>query len=142
MADARAQPGTVRLGATLVEREVDATSTFARATGLRIEFPGFRRAYVEGTDDPEAELADQERILPAAAASGEVRRPPERARPKGHDTQPPDRYTEATLVKKLEELGIGRPSTYASVMKTIDRPRLRLEEGQGARARVPRVRRR
>jgi DNA topoisomerase-1 len=89
------------------------------ATGLRIEFPGFRRAYVEGTDDPEAELADQERILPALS-EGEVV-PVQGAEAKGHDTQPPDRYSEATLIKKLEDLGIGRPSTYASVMKTIDR---------------------
>ncbi len=89
------------------------------ATGLRIEFPGFRRAYVEGTDDPEAELADQERILPALS-EGEVV-PVLSAEAKGHDTQPPDRYSEATLIKKLEDLGIGRPSTYASVMKTIDR---------------------
>ncbi len=89
------------------------------ATGLRIEFPGFRRAYVEGTDDPEAELADQERILPALG-EGEVV-PVQSAEAKGHDTQPPDRYSEATLIKKLEDLGIGRPSTYASVMKTIDR---------------------
>ena len=89
------------------------------ATGLRIEFPGFRRAYVEGTDDPEAELADQERILPPLA-EGEVV-PVTNAEAKGHDTQPPDRFSEATLIKKLEDLGIGRPSTYASVMKTIDR---------------------
>ncbi|MBU6515079.1 MAG: type I DNA topoisomerase [Acidobacteria bacterium] len=89
------------------------------ASGLRIEFPGFRRAYVEGTDDPEAELADQERILPplvegASVLVGDVAM-------KSHDTQPPDRFSEATLIKKLEDLGIGRPSTYASVMKTIDR---------------------
>jgi DNA topoisomerase-1 len=70
-------------------------------------------------DDPEAELADQERILPALN-EGEVV-PVESAEAKGHDTQPPDRYSEATLIKKLEDLGIGRPSTYASVMKTIDR---------------------
>ena len=89
------------------------------ASGLRIEFAGFRRAYVEGTDDPEAELADQERILPALDEGGLV--PVEAAEAKAHDTQPPDRYSEATLIKKLEDLGIGRPSTYASVMKTIDR---------------------
>ena len=70
-------------------------------------------------DDPEAELADQERILPALSEGELV--PVESAESKGHDTQPPDRYSEATLIKKLEDLGIGRPSTYASVMKTIDR---------------------
>ncbi|NNN09160.1 MAG: type I DNA topoisomerase [Acidimicrobiaceae bacterium] len=89
------------------------------ATGLRIEFPGFRRAYVEGTDDPEAELADQERILPALNEGAAVG--VQSVAMKSHDTQPPDRYSEATLIKKLEDLGIGRPSTYASVMKTIDR---------------------
>jgi DNA topoisomerase-1 len=121
MVDARLTQDKVRLTTTLVHvadftGPVEAGLT---ATGLRIEFPGFRRAYVEGTDDPEAELADQERILPALA-EGEVV-PVKAAEAKGHDTQPPDRYSEATLIKKLEDLGIGRPSTYASVMKTIDR---------------------
>ena len=121
MVDARLTQDKVRLSATLSNvagfaGDLDAGLS---ATGLRIEFPGFRRAYVEGTDDPEAELADQERILPPLT-EGEVV-PVESAEAKGHDTQPPDRYSEATLIKKLEDLGIGRPSTYASVMKTIDR---------------------
>ena len=89
------------------------------ASGLRIEFAGFRRAYVEGTDDPEAELADQERLLPPLNEGDVVAITAATA--KRHETQPPDRYSEATLIKKLEDLGIGRPSTYASVMKTIDR---------------------
>jgi DNA topoisomerase-1 len=121
MVDARLTQDRVRLVAT-----VNGIAGFAgpveaglTATGLRIEFPGFRRAYVEGTDDPEAELADQERILPHLS-EGEVV-PVQSAEAKGHDTQPPDRFSEATLIKKLEDLGIGRPSTYASVMKTIDR---------------------
>jgi DNA topoisomerase-1 len=121
MVDARLTQDRVRLEATLpsvVGFDGDVLVGLA-ATGLRIEFPGFRRAYVEGTDDPEAELADQERILPALS-EGEVV-PVQGAEAKGHDTQPPDRYSEATLIKKLEDLGIGRPSTYASVMKTIDR---------------------
>jgi DNA topoisomerase-1 len=121
MVDARLTQDRVRLVATLsdvvgLDGPVEAGLT---ATGLRIEFPGFRRAYVEGTDNPEAELADQERILPALS-EGEVV-PVQSALAKGHDTQPPDRFSEATLIKKLEDLGIGRPSTYASVMKTIDR---------------------
>jgi DNA topoisomerase-1 len=121
MVDARLTQDRVRLEATLPQvigfnGDVLVGLT---ATGLRIEFPGFRRAYVEGTDDPEAELADQERILPALS-EGEVV-PVQSAEAKGHDTQPPDRFSEATLIKKLEDLGIGRPSTYASVMKTIDR---------------------
>ncbi|MEO9181075.1 MAG: type I DNA topoisomerase [Acidimicrobiales bacterium] len=121
MVDARLTQDRVRLEATLPSvTGFDAPVALGlTATGMRIEFPGFRRAYVEGTDDPEAELADQERILPALS-EGEVV-PVKGAEAKGHDTQPPDRYSEATLIKKLEDLGIGRPSTYASVMKTIDR---------------------
>ena len=121
MVDARLTQDRVRLHAELglvegFEGEVSAGLT---ATGLRIEFPGFRRAYVEGTDDPEAELADQERILPALVEGANVE--VASVTHKSHDTQPPDRFSEATLIKKLEDLGIGRPSTYASVMKTIDR---------------------
>ena len=121
MVDARLTQDKVRLTTTLhdVEGYDGDVEAGLSATGLRIEFPGFRRAYVEGTDDPEAELADQERILPALSEGETV--PVQSAEAKGHDTQPPDRYSEATLIKKLEDLGIGRPSTYASVMKTIDR---------------------
>ena len=121
MVDARLTQDRVRLSATLAEVEGfrGEVEVGLIATGLRIEFAGFRRAYVEGTDDPEAELADQERILPALS-DGEVV-PVRTAEAKGHETQPPDRFSEATLIKKLEDLGIGRPSTYASVMKTIDR---------------------
>ncbi len=121
MVDARLTQDKVRLQAPLgavagFDGDVSATLS---ATGLRIEFPGFRRAYVEGTDDPEAELADQERILPPLTEGATV--PVADVTMKSHDTQPPDRYSEATLIKKLEDLGIGRPSTYASVMKTIDK---------------------
>jgi len=121
MVDARLTQDRVRLGTTLsgVAGFSGEVAAGLVATGLRIEFAGFRRAYVEGTDDPEAELADQERILPALNEGQVV--PVVDAQAKGHDTQPPDRYSEATLIKKLEDLGIGRPSTYASVMKTIDR---------------------
>ena len=121
MVDARLTQDKVTLATTLngVEGFGDDVGVGLSATGLRIEFAGFRRAYVEGTDDPEAELADQERLLPALNEGDTA--PVERAEAKGHDTQPPDRYSEATLIKKLEDLGIGRPSTYASVMKTIDR---------------------
>ena len=88
-----------------------------RASGKRIEFPGFFRAYVEGSDDPEAALDDKEIILPDMK-KGEVINCKE-LDAKGHETQPPARYTEASLVKKLEAEGIGRPSTYATIIDTI-----------------------
>ena len=88
-----------------------------RASGKRIDFAGFIRAYVEGSDDPEAALDDKEVVLPALVV-GDT--PACRALDAvKHETQPPARYTEASLVKALEELGIGRPSTYASIMDTV-----------------------
>jgi DNA topoisomerase I len=100
------------------------------ASGKAIEFAGFRRAYVEGSDDPEAELEDQETILPACAVGDRVNArgatPPGREGlafvgldAKKHETLPPARYTEAALIKELEAAGIGRPSTYASIIQTI-----------------------
>jgi len=121
MVDAKLTQDKIRLEVTLsgvTDFDRDVTLGLS-ATGMRIDFAGFRRAYVEGTDDPEAELADQERILPTLSEGAAIA--VASAEAKGHDTQPPDRYSEATLIKKLEDLGIGRPSTYASVMKTIDR---------------------
>jgi len=88
-----------------------------RASGKTIEFPGYLRAYVEGADDPDAQLADQETILPPLEQGQGVELA--KVEPKGHTTQPPARYTEASLVKELEARGIGRPSTYASIIDTI-----------------------
>ena len=87
------------------------------ASGLSIGFPGFLRAYVEGRDDPDAALDDQERPLPAMSVGDPAAAVDIAA--EGHETKPPARFTEASLVKRLEELGIGRPSTYASIISTI-----------------------
>jgi DNA topoisomerase-1 len=88
-----------------------------RASGKRIDFHGFLRAYVEGSDDPHAALEDMEVILPTLKKGD---RPTcKKLESIGHETQPPARYTEASLVKTLESEGIGRPSTYASIIGTI-----------------------
>jgi DNA topoisomerase-1 len=87
------------------------------ASGMTIEFPGFLRAYVEGSDDPEAELSEREVRLPALKAKDAVKAT--KVDPTSHETKPPARYTEASLVQTMEREGIGRPSTYASVIGTI-----------------------
>ena len=88
-----------------------------RSSGKRIDFPGFLRAYVEGSDDPNAALEDQEVILPALKVGDKPNC--KNLEAVGHETQPPARYTEASLVKMLESEGVGRPSTYASIIGTI-----------------------
>lgn len=108
MADAKKRRITVTIeggGATFV------------ASGTSIEFEGFLRAYVEGSDDPEAELADKETLLPNVKENDPLTS--KQLDPKGHTTQPPARYSEASLTRALEEKGIGRPSTYASIIETI-----------------------
>jgi DNA topoisomerase-1 len=113
MADARGRSMQVRLGATSSAGEEAVFS----AAGKTIEFPGFLRAYVEGSDDPEADLEDREVRLPALAPGDAVDAVAVEA--KDHTTSPPARFTEASLVKAMEELGVGRPSTYASILGTI-----------------------
>lgn len=90
-----------------------------RANGQVILFPGYMRVYVEGQDNPEKDLANKERILPAIS-EGETLNCNE-LNSESHTTKPPARYREASLVKALEENGIGRPSTFASIMGTIVR---------------------
>ena len=118
MADALGKTVSVRIEAPLAEARTDGpTTTEWAASGRTITFPGYLRVYVEGSDDPEADLDDRERLLPDMVV-GQVL-PDPAVEPVGHTTQPPARFTEASLVKRLEELGIGRPSTWASIMGTI-----------------------
>lgn len=99
-----------------------------RAVGTTIDFPGFLRAYVEGSDDPDEALADRDRPLPPLKTGD--RPEPVGLEPEGHVTQPPQRYTLASLVKALEEKGIGRPSTYASIIDTILGKEYAVEKGK------------
>jgi DNA topoisomerase I len=123
MVDARVLRTSVEIAAQGTGSDVAA---FA-ASGKAIEFAGFRRAYVEGSDDPAAELEEQETVLPQLRVGERIHSDgstPVRlleAEPKRHDTAPPARFTEASLIKELERLGIGRPSTYAPTIATIVR---------------------
>ena len=102
---------------TMLAVDLSSGDASFRASGKRIDFPGFFRAYVEGSDDPDAALEGQEVLLPALAVGDTPK--PQAVEPLGHQTQPPARYSEASLVKMLEKEGIGRPSTYASIIGTI-----------------------
>jgi len=102
---------------TMLSVEIQSGEATFRASGKRIDFPGFFRAYVEGSDDPDAALEGQEVLLPALAVGDSPNC--KGVEPLGHQTQPPARYSEASLVKMLEKEGIGRPSTYASIIGTI-----------------------
>src|SRR5688500_10621513 len=107
----------------------DGQTAILTASGKAIEFPGYLRAYVEGSDDPAAELDEKETLLPKLTVGEKIHAPDNvDARlvvagvdEKGHQTTPPPRFTEASLVKRLEEEGIGRPSTYAPTVATIQR---------------------
>ena len=110
---------------THIAVNVEVDDAVFRSTGKRIDFAGFFRAYVEGSDDPDAAIEDREVILPEMVVGEAV--DCSELETVGHETQPPARFTEATLVKTLESEGIGRPSTYATVIGTIiDRGYVRL----------------
>lgn len=113
MKDATGNSVTVKIGGTAA----DGRDAEFSASGKTITFHGFMKAYVEGADDPNAELDDRERRLPQVAQGDALTA--EEITADGHATKPPARYTEASLVKELEEREIGRPSTYASIIGTI-----------------------
>ena len=115
MTDATGETVSVRLGATTAAGR---DAEFA-TSGTVITHQGFLLAYVEDADEGDSANADdRERRLPALAEGQAL--DAHSIEPKGHETSPPPRFTEASLVKKLEELGVGRPSTYASIMGTIE----------------------
>jgi DNA topoisomerase-1 len=113
MKDAVGQSVTVKIAGT----SADGRDAEFSASGKIITFHGFLKAYVEGADDPNAELDDRERRLPQVAEGDPLTA--EEIAADGHATKPPARYTEASLVKELEEREIGRPSTYATILGTI-----------------------
>ncbi len=125
MAEARLLRTTVEITGKATHGEL---AVFT-ASGKAIEFPGFLRAYVEGSDDPGAQLDEQETLLPKMTVGDRIFAPDvldakfvvSGLDEKPHQTSPPARYTEASLVKRLEEEGIGRPSTYAPTVATIQR---------------------
>jgi DNA topoisomerase-1 len=108
MADARGNRITVK---------IEGDGAVFQVGGKTIEFAGYLRAYVEGSDDPEGDLADQESILPQMSVGEKL--DCKDLETKSHTTQPPARFSEAALTRALEEMGIGRPSTYASIIDTI-----------------------
>ncbi|MEY3680051.1 MAG: type I DNA topoisomerase [Ilumatobacteraceae bacterium] len=117
MADATGVTVSIRLGAALPAAGGDSAAdcVFA-ASGTTITFPGHRKVYEETSDDDDAS-DEKEALLPQLAVGDAV--PVSDLVPGGHETTPPARYTEASIVKKLEELGIGRPSTWASIIQTV-----------------------
>ena len=115
MADAAGTTVSVRLCATASSSPAQ-DCEFA-ASGTTITFPGYRQVYVESTDEDTSNDEEKEALLPSLVVGQAV--PVASITPNGHATSPPARYTEASIVKRLEELGIGRPSTWASIIQTV-----------------------
>jgi len=113
MTNALKQNTNVQIGAKCI----DGKDVVFSANGVRIEFPGFLRVYVEGSDDPSAALEDKESPLPLLSSSQQLSC--NKLEEVCHETKEPNRYTEASLVQTLEKLGIGRPSTYASIIDRL-----------------------
>lgn len=112
MADAR-----IALTQAAIRAETEQAQAQFKASGKKVLFPGFFRAYVEGSDDPEAVLEDRDKPLPELEQDQQLAC--NAVTPVAHETKPPARFTEATLVKQLEKDGVGRPSTYATIIGTI-----------------------
>jgi DNA topoisomerase-1 len=102
---------------TRVGVKIEAGNSIFNASGMTIEFPGFLRAYVEGSDDADAALEDREVNLPKMSKGDSLKC--DAVEPKDHETKPPARFTEASLIQTMEKEGIGRPSTYAPTIATI-----------------------
>ena len=121
------QMAAALLDRVTVDIEAHDGSVGLRATGQTVAFDGFLRLYQEGFDDRGAEEDDEGRLLPPLAQGDALDR--RGVTPTQHFTEPPPRFSEASLVKRLEELGIGRPSTYASIISTLQaREYVRLEQ--------------
>jgi DNA topoisomerase I len=120
------QMTSARLERTTVELEDGTGQTALRATGQVVLFPGYLALYEEGRDD---EQDEDSRRLPRLSEGDQPHKKSVQA--EQHYTQPPPRYSEASLVKKMEELGIGRPSTYAAILQTLkDREYVRVEKNR------------
>ena len=116
MADATGTTVSVRLGA-VADTVAGRTDAEFAASGTTITFPGYRQVYVESVDESDSDDGEREALLPPLTVGAPIA--VQSLTPNGHATSAPARYTEASLVKRLEELGIGRPSTWASIIQTV-----------------------
>lgn len=110
-----------------IEAKEGKDTAIFKASGKEIIFPGYFRAYVEGSDDPEAQLEDQDRPLPPLKENENLNC--KKIEALTHETKPPARFTEASLIKFLEKEGVGRPSTYATIISTIQDRNYAVKDG-------------